>query len=222
MRTSSKLLALALSAALQPAMAGTVKLDFEGITPFTQVGSYGGVEFTTNAWGVTANGEEAGIPACKSTYLFQPLDNGSLNCGALVLGEKANGTAGSGGFSFNITSELGFLNSIAFSFALREEAKARIDIYDFAGKALTGDTGVSLDGDFCHTGYFFCDWHTTSIKFDGLARTIVVSSVDQRLMLDDLALTTADAPSRLPEPGSIALAFGALGALGWTRKRAAR
>jgi hypothetical protein len=51
---------------------------------------------------------------------------------------------------------------------------------------------------------------------------VTISGVDQRLMLDDLQFTTPAVGTPLPEPASVALALGALGAAGWTRRRAVR
>lgn len=61
-----------------------------------------------------------------------------------------------------------------------------------------------------------------SLSFQGVARSVVFSALDQSVLLDDLSFTTPSATGRLPEPTSVALALGALGALGWSRRRAAR
>ena len=57
MRATSKLLALALTAALQPAVAGVVALDFENSGVFDKLGnqySSSGVVFSGDAWSVAS------------------------------------------------------------------------------------------------------------------------------------------------------------------------
>lgn len=227
MRATSKLLALALAAALQPAVAGVVKLDFEDFTGIVSIGarySALGLTFTQNAWGVTANDRDI-TDICLGSYEFEPRKNGASNCGALVLGENAaGGFDESKNFSFKITSNFGFEKGISFAFAVASgERGAKVDVLDAAGNSLVGANG-DLSGKACETGPF-CNWSETGdIFFSGLATTIVFTGADQRLMLDDLVLNTAAGPNPppLPEPASVALALTALGALGWTRKRAAR
>ena len=223
MRAKSKLLALALAAALQPAVADVVRLDFEDFTGFVELGSRysasAGLTFGSNAWGVRAFDQPN---PCAGTIRFQPLSNGSPNCGALLLAEDAGGGFGADTLSFKISSDFGFVNSISFGFALGTDAGAKVDVLDANGNSLLPTLG-DLGGDACSNGYFFCDWKTQILSFSGVAYSIVFSARDQGLMLDDLTLTTDLPPSTdLPEPASIALAVAALAAAGWTRRRAAR
>lgn len=228
MRATSKLLALALTAALQPAVAGVVPLGFEDFGGIVSIGSrYSkeGVTFSSNAWGVTADDE--GInDTCLGDYFFQPLAKATgRNCGALLLGgDPINGPIGSGPLSFKISSEFGFVGGISFAFALGLDAGAKVEVLDEFGNNLLRPGDGDLSGNACSSGFFFCDWKGKDIKFGDTARSIVFTATDQRLMLDDLVLTTAAAPNPnpLPEPGGIALALSALGVLSWTRKRAAR
>ena len=68
----------------------------------------------------------------------------------------------------------------------------------------------------------FCGWEDDAIEFQGTAYSITFSGFDKRVMLDNLSFTTRDAANPLPEPASMALALGALGALGWARRRTSR
>lgn len=223
MRAKNKFLVLALAAALQPAIADVVPLDFEDFTGFVELGSRysasAGLTFSPNAWGVRALDRPN---PCAGTIRFQPLANGSPNCGALLLAEDAGGTFGSDTLSFKISSDFGFVNSISFAFALGTNAVAKVDVLDANGNSLLPTLG-DLAGNACSNGYFFCDWEKKTVEFSGVASSIVFSAKDQGLMLDDLVLTTDLPPSTdLPEPASIALALGALVAAGWTRRRAPR
>ena len=55
MRTTSKFLALALTAAAQSAMAGTIPLNFEDLSATAALGgNYNGVNVSGNAWGAVS------------------------------------------------------------------------------------------------------------------------------------------------------------------------
>lgn len=217
MRAKSKLLALALTAALQPAFAGMVSLDFEDTTGYGQVGNrYDslGVNFTGSAWAVTS-----ALNSCNGIWLFSKAGS----CGALLLGDPTL-TATSGPISFTIDVAAGFINEFDFVYGIRAGSDVIIQVFDGAGG--TGNTlkiQQGLIGGGCGIARVrFCEWSNGIVKFDGTARSLTITGIDQRLMLDDMKFTTPAAGTPLPEPGSIALALGALGALGWTRKRAAR
>lgn len=214
MRLPSKLLALTLVAAMQPAVAGVITLDFEDATNDELGNRYYAqhkVEFSSNAFGVIADSN--GDPDCKGDFYFKPLAKTGPNCGALLLG-TANGDA-TDELSFTISSDLGFVDGINFSFAVRAGAGARIEVRNAAGGLVT-QTSLSPDA-ACAT---FCNWLPSSLQF-AAAKYIVFYGADQKLMLDDLVLRTAS-PASLPEPASMALVIGALGAVGWTRKRVIR
>ena len=214
MRATSKLLALTFAAALQPAVADIVALDFEDITSVGKLGDYNGVKFTGNAWGVTS-----ALNGCDGLWLF----NKANSCGALLLGNPGL-AATPDPVTFTIDLAGGFVNEFDFVYGIRAGSNVTIRVFDGLGgtgtalQTLAGLTGSSCD----QSGISFCQWHDGSIKFDGTARSLTISGVDQRLMLDDLQFTSPAAGTPLPEPGSIALALSALGALGWARKRAAR
>jgi hypothetical protein len=214
MRATSKLLALTLAAALQPAVAGVVALNFEDITTVGQLGQYNGVTFTGPAWGVTS-----ALNDCDGLWLFAKTGS----CGALLLGNPGL-AATPNALSVTIDLAGGFVNEFDFVYGIRAGSNVTVRVFDGVGgtgnalQTLAGLTGSSCD----LPGISFCQWHNGSLKFDGTARSVTFSGVDQRLMLDDLQFTAPTVGTPLPEPASIALAFGALGALGWARKRAAR
>lgn len=217
MRATSKLLALALTAALQPAVAGVVALTFEDITTVGKLGDQyasKGVAFSGNAWAVTS-----ALGDCDGLWLFDKAGS----CGALLLGNPLQ-AATSNSLSFTIDVAAGFVNTFDFVYGIRGGSNVTIKVFDGlggTGNALQTRTG--LTGGSCgQAGISFCQWHNGSLSFDGTARSVTISGVDQRLMLDDLQFTAPTVGTPLPEPASIALALGALGAAGWVRKRAAR
>lgn len=216
MRAVSKILALALTAALQPAVAGMISLDFEDSTTIAKIGNrYSGlgVNFTGDAWSYTSN--QAG---CSGLATFTRTGS----CAGLLLAADAWGSSTSATRNFVIDVAEGFVTEFSFVFGLRSSAGVTIEIWDGVGGQGRLLNASALSGAPCAT-VRFCEWTSASMAFADVGRSVVVRGVDQRLMLDDLRFTTAaSSPTRLPEPSGIALAMGALGALAWTRKRAAR
>jgi hypothetical protein len=214
MRATSKLLALALTATMQSAMAGAVFLDFEDVQT---------TELLTTRYGskgVTASGAAwtAASEACGGDVSF--IRTGS--CGALWLAEDPTNTAATSGKSLTLSVADGFVDALSFIYSGSIlGTNLAVHVYDAAGKEL-GQGLSGLTGAGCGT-FIFCNWsQTVSLSFQGVARTVVFSATDQTVLLDDINFQTADPNGRLPEPTSIALALGALGGLGWARRRAAR
>ncbi|CAM3707763.1 PEP-CTERM sorting domain-containing protein [Roseateles saccharophilus] len=212
MRATNKLLALAFTAALQPAMAGVVSLDFEDIQQDRQLAAYDGVTFSGSAWGVRSS-----APSCGGFDSF--LRTGS--CGALELALDATADPVLGSQSFVMSLAGGFVNEFSFVYSAQPGSAVTIQLFDGAGHELQSLTGLKETG--CSIqGIRFCNWTTTSMKFDGIALSLKVTGADQGLLLDDLSFNQPAAGGTVPEPASIALALGALGAAAWTRRRAAR
>lgn len=219
MRTTSKLLAIALTAALQPAMAGTVALNFEDVTTNVLAGnrySSQGVTFSGDAWAVRSR-----LDGCGSTGLSF---SRSGSCGALLLAAtgSAVGNPTSSTKSFVIDVADGFVDELSFFYGVRSLSNVTITVFeDLGGSGKVLFEQLGLPGEACSNGArLFCDpWYQyTSDKFSGVGHSVVISGVDQRLILDDLKFTTR-ASGNLPEPTSAALVLGALGAMGWSRRR---
>lgn len=211
MRTTSKILAVALTASLQSAMAGTIALNFEDLTTLAKFnGDYHGVNITGAAWGGTSE-------VCNGDISF--LRTGS--CGALWL--AVDPTKRKTGLLDSLTMSIadGF-EGLSFLYSGNATGiNLSVHVYDAAGVEL--GTGLSgLTGQSCAL-YQFCNWsQTTTLKFTGLARSVTFSGLDQGVLLDDLIFTTPTSTGRLPEPTSVALTLGALGGLAWSRKRKGR
>jgi len=221
MRATSKFLALALTAALQPAMAGTVFLDFEDVQTTEKLTSQ-----YSSSKGLTATG--AAWTATSEACTYPNGDNGDVSfirsgsCGALWLAEDATKPASTGARSLTLNLADGFIDMLSFVYsASTGTPNLQVHVFDAAGKEL--GLGLSgLQGSACG-GFIFCNWSdTVSLSFTGVARSVVFTATDQTVLLDDLRFTTPGATGQLPEPTSIALVLGALGGLGWARKRAAR
>jgi len=220
MRATSKLLALAFTAALQPAMAGTVFLDFEDVQTvekLTNRYSNLGVAVTGDAFTATSKACKYGAAATPGKVGFQR--DGS--CGAVWLAADPTDvpTGDDNSLTFNLAD--GFINSLSFVYSANTGSPGlSIHLFDAAGREL----GLGLDGlSGSPCGNFpFCNWQSVNLSFQGVARSVVFTALDQSIILDDLRFTTPAATGQLPEPTSIALVVGALAGLGWARKRAAR
>jgi hypothetical protein len=218
MRATSKLLALALTAALQPAVAGVVSLDFEGTSGVNKVDNLyasRGVTFAGDAWSITSNQNN-----CNGVAFFSRPGS----CGGLLLGLNPFSAPGASTASMMIDLADGFITEFSFVYGIRTSSNVSIKIFDgLDGQGTLLQSVTGLTGSACSNNpLLFCNWNSSTIKFSGVARSVVVSGLDQRLMMDDLQFITPSATGRLPEPTSIALVLGALGAVGWARKRAAR
>lgn len=212
MRTTSKLLAVALTATLQSAMAGTIPLNFEDLTSTAKLsGNYNGVTISDDAWGAVSE-----APGCNGDANF--FRDGS--CGALwiALDPANNATTGLRKVTMSIADGfdgLSFIYSGGISIP-----QLAVHVFDANGREL-GKGLSNLLGGGC-SGYLFCNWSSTiTLNFTGVARSVEFTAIDQSVMIDDLKFNTPTTTGRLPEPASLALVAGALGALGWSRKRKA-
>lgn len=225
MRATSKLLALALAAALQPAVADVVTLNFEDITLAADPAKTGivellnrysgsGVEFTGAAWGLVAGG------SCGGIGNFIPHNSGT--CAGLYLAGDPRDAIVGGEQSFTLNFAAGFIAGSSLYYSALASSEATVTLYD----GLNGSGNAIFPDDLNYRNCDkarFCNWQLLSLDFTGIARSLVVSGIDEQVMIDDVTLVKADtAPGRLPEPGGIALAVAAFGAMGWARKRVAR
>lgn len=222
MRAMSKFLALALAAVLQPAIAApapivlnfediTTKVDPDGIVDL-KTPRYTGVEFKGAAWGIT-NIE------CDGVANFITRDGGCS--GMLLASARAGSAAGTQSATINLVD--GFVAGSSLWYSAMLDSAITITLYaglDATGRITSYDQGLTKSD--CSRATF-CDWSQLAFNFDGVAKSIVISGADRSVMLDDLSfLPFSTQPAPLPEPGGVALALAALGALGWTRRRAAR
>lgn len=220
MRVTSTLLALTLAAALQPALADTVTLKFEDLTQVTALTDQyasSGISFSGDVWGTVSR-----FNGCGGTEGWTRTD--AVSCGAIEAGKNILGLPGSGDASFTINVANGFIEAFSFVFASRANPGVSIMIWDGlngTGKQLLTQP-ASVSGDECPLEYFCGPWSPTSLAFTGIARSITISAGDQLFAMDDLSFITPAASNALPEPGSVGLAAGALGALAWVRRRRAR
>jgi MYXO-CTERM domain-containing protein len=228
MRATSKLLALILAAALQPAFADVV-LKFNDITPGVNPDGSGsiavgdrylasdGVQFTGSALGVSSL---LCVTDPDNEVGFGFIDAGG-GCGGAVL----LFTGGTTDPTFTINFAGGFTAGSSFLYSAIRGSGVSVEVFDALDGKGTGTAQSALTTDTCDLpGVTFCSWPELKLAFLGTAYSIVISGVNDSFMLDNLSLLAAGPtnPNPTPEPASAALALGALGALGWTRRRRAR
>lgn len=218
MRMLSKIVAIALAASLQSAMADTLVLDFEDLTTTSLLnGTYKGVDISGSAWSARST-------QCQGSISF---NRGPGNCSALLIANNPTQGDSTDPQSLTIALSGGFVNAVSFAYAGKvEDIGLSVTVFDAAGKSLA--TLSPLSGDPC-TNFAYCNWSdaggsATTLTFSETASYITFTALtDNAVLLDDLRFTRATpATNPLPEPGGVALAFAALGALGWTRRRSAR
>lgn len=215
MRATSKLLALALTAALQPAIAGVVPLTFEDIKATNDNDGYVELKDRYIKDGIVFSGAAVGLvrrsTACDGEASFVPRVDG---CVALAL---------DGGNSFTLKFSKGFIAGTSLYYSALADAGVTITLFkdENATEEITRVGGLTEAN--CAGSARFCNWDLLTLSFSGVAHSLVVNGLDQTLMLDDFSFVpAASTPGQLPEPASLVLAISALGALGWARKRAAR
>ncbi|HEY8876528.1 MAG TPA: hypothetical protein VIN03_03120 [Roseateles sp.] len=218
MRTTSKLLALALVATMQSAMAGVVFLDFEDVQisePLTDRYAAQHVSVSGAAW--TATSEACLYGGVPGEVSFKRPGS----CGALWLAEDPTQPTANPLRSLTMTLSDGF-DALSFVYSgSRSDINLSVHAFDASGAEVGLGLG-GLTGSGC-SSFLFCNWsNTVSLNLQGgTARTVVFTGLDQTILIDDLSFNTPTT-GRLPEPTSAALALGAIGALGWSRRRAAR
>jgi hypothetical protein len=212
MRTTSKFLALALTAAAQSAMAGTIPLNFEDLSATAALGgNYNGVNVSGNAWGAVS------IDCTDGDVRFTR----PQSCGALWLAVDAEKPQTGRTASLTMSIAEGF-DALSFIYSGSSSTiNLSVSVFDADGKQLTvwnQPKGVACDS----KTYLFCEWSPTkNLQFSGIARSVIFSGLDQNVLLDDIVFNTPASTGQLPEPTSIALTLGALGGLAWSRKRKA-
>ena len=227
MRATSKFLALVLAAALQPAFANVV-LNFNDITPAVNPDGSGAI-VVGDRYLLSDNVQFTGAALGVSSFLcvVDPLDVGfgfidaGGGCGGAVL-LSATSTSGPT-FTINFTD--GFVAGSSFVYSALAASHVTVTVYDQLNGKGTALPQIDLTPTACGLdGVSFCDWTTLDLAFEGTAYSIVISGADESFMLDNLSLLAAGStnPNPTPEPGSVALALGALGAAGLTRRRRAR
>jgi len=239
MRAKSKLLALALTAALQPAFATVVPIsvnfedisssvDSDGVLSLLDPGYAGvpGVKFKGSAWGI-------GSQSCNALYAFSFTPGAAGGCNAFLLAGPDLGAPG-GTQTATINLVDGFVTGDTSSASSKDRSYLYYSALLSSSLSITAYEGLDGTGkDFkfavsdiggCGASAAFCTWTRLNLDVGSFtAHSLVISGIDQKVLLDDLqfiAPSSTQPPSALPEPGGIALALGALGALAWSRKRA--
>jgi len=221
------LVASSVLAAVMPAIAAPIFLDFEDLPlePALVGNSYErqfGVVFTDNAYSIRS-----------SSSTPPPLTGGSFtrygDSSKVALGLFSPIGAGSTGFYINLAAGFGETFKMLYTSTLQSGG---ISVEVFGGENGTGGligtaslierqapcrdpSGVVQQG-------LWCTWDEVALDFKGPAKSVHISGVTGKYFFDNMAfgpLATIPPGTDVPEPGGIALSLAALGALAWTRKR---
>lgn len=229
MRTSLKLLALTLTTAAGVATAAPVTLGFDNAADWghrmndAAVTSLpAGVTFTSNAWAV---GSSLSSQGCSTGFLLFVPRNG---CGALMLSLDINVLSDEAPESFSLNVAQGFVDAIDFSYSTYEGlsgfgAQLTVDVLDANGHSLLSQPKSFSETPGCPSSSVkFCSWEDVSLKFSGVAHSIVFKGNSDLLLLDTIKFNNVDTSNKAPEPASIGLMAAALGAAGFARRRSKR
>ena len=211
--------AASLVAAMAPAMAAVVVLDFEGVGNLAAInnfynggtdslgnsGTNHGVAFSTATLGIIdfdagGTGNIANEPSASTVMFFLDASNSVLNVAA--------------GFT------------TGFSFFYSSATAASVTVWD--GLGATGNQLGSLNltaqfnGNNCggDPNGQFCNWTAVGVAFAGTAMSIDFGGTANRTAFDDITFGSKDpGPPPIPEPSTYALMALGLAGIGFVARR---
>ncbi len=211
--------AASLVAAMAPATAAVVVLDFEGVGNFANINNFynggtdsqgnsgvnHGVAFSTAALGLVdsdagGSGNFANEPSPNTIMFFLNANNSVLNVAA--------------GFT------------TGFSFFYSSSTAASVTVWD--GLGATGNQLGSLNLTAQHTGNncvgdpngTFCNWTAVGVAFGGTAMSIDFGGTANQTGFDDITFGSRNpGPPPIPEPSTYALMALGLAGIGFVARR---
>jgi hypothetical protein len=201
------LLAVGLLGTSMTSQAVILQLDFEGVGDLNAVGDFYagvGVTFSPETLAVVdvdagGSGNIANEPSPNTVMFFLDSNDAILNFAA------------------------GFTTGFSFFYSSSTDASVNVyDGLDGAGTLLASLTLVAQNSDQCvgDPSGDFCNWTAIGVLFDGVARSIDFGGTANQTAFDNITFGTDD-PSRVPEPGTLALLGLGLAGLGLSRRRKA-
>ncbi len=210
--------AASLVAAMAPAMAAVVVLDFEGVGNLANINNFynggtdsqgnsgvnHGIAFSTATLGIVdaddgGSGNFANEPSSKTVMFFLDASNSVLNVAA--------------GFT------------TGFSFFYTSSTAASVSVWD--GLNATGNQLGTLNltaqfGDNCSgdPSGSFCNWTAVGVAFGGTAMSIDFGGTANQTAFDDITFGSKDpGPPPIPEPSTYALMALGLAGIGFVARR---
>ena len=210
--------AASLVAAMTPAMAAVVVLDFEGVGNLAAINNFynggtdslgnsginHGVAFSTATLGVVdsdagGSGNIANEPSGQTAMFF-------LNASNSVLNVAAGFTTG---FSFFYTSATAASVTVWDGLGATGNQLGSLNLLAQFGNNCVGDPNGS-----------FCNWTAVGVAFGGTAMSIDFGGTANRTAFDDITFGSKDpGPPPIPEPSTYALMALGLAGIGVVARR---
>jgi hypothetical protein len=206
------------------ALAGTrtLTLDFEGIAGSQNVvidNFYAPDAVFSGGAAASKSSAAGGLGSFQTRFLGDPATAPTIDLGTGAMFFRS---------TFTVELADGFNDSFSFYYSLQDSESLLVEALDATGQVLGSFSGQpGGNATFCppnlqEDNNFFCVWSQGTIDIGSMASTLRVSGSAGGSYLDQFVFTTTTdvgPPGGLPEPGSLALVAGALGALGWARRR---
>ena len=211
--------AASLVAAMAPAMAAVVVLDFEGVGNLANINNFYnggtdslgnsgvnyGVAFSTATLGVVdadagGTGNIANEPSGQTAMFFLDASNSVLNVAAGF----------TTGFSFFYTSSTAASVSVWDGLGATGNQLGTLNLTaQFNGNGCVGDPNGS-----------FCNWTAVGVAFAGTAMSIDFGGTANQTAFDDITFGSKDpGPPPIPEPSTYALMALGLAGIGFVARR---
>ena len=211
--------AASLVAAMAPAMAAVVVLDFEGVGNLANINNFynggtdslgnsgvnHGVAFSTATLGIVdsdagGSGNIANEPSGQTAMFFLDASNSVLNVAAGF----------TTGFSFFYTSATAASVSVWDGLGATGNQLGTLNLTaQFNGNGCVGDP----NGDFCN-------WTAVGVAFAGTAMSIDFGGTANQTAFDDITFGSKDpGPPPIPEPSTYALMALGLAGIGFVARR---
>ena len=211
--------AASLVAAMAPAMAAVVVLDFEGVGNLANINNFynggtdslgnsgvnHGVAFSTATLGIVdsdagGSGNIANEPSGQTAMFFLDASNSVLNVAA--------------GFT------------TGFSFFYTSSTAASVSVWDGLGATGNQLGTLNLTAQFNGNGCVgdpnggFCNWTAVGVAFAGTAMSIDFGGTANQTAFDDITFGSKDpGPPPIPEPSTYALMALGLAGIGFVARR---
>lgn len=206
--------AAAVFAATVPAFADVIVLDFEGIANSTAVGNYYN--------GAGPAGKNYGVSFSAATLALVDADAGGS-------GNFANEPSGNT-IMFFLDANNAILNfdagfTTGFSFFYTSSTNAVVSVFD--GINGTGNMLGTITVNAQYTNNCtgdpsgtFCNWTPVGVAFEGTAKSINFGGTANQTGFDNITFgASVPVTTNVPEPGTYAMMFAGLGALGFVARR---
>ena len=209
--------AASLVAAMAPAMAAVIVLDFEGVGNGANINNFynGGTDSLGNS------GVNHGVAFSTATLGVVDSDAGG---GGNIANEPSGQTAMFFLDANNSVLDVALGFTTGFSFFYTSASAASVTVWDGLGATGNQLGTLNLTAQFNGNGCVgdpnggFCNWTAVGVAFAGTAMSIDFGGTANRTAFDDITFGSKD-PGRIPEPSTYALVALGLAGIGFVARR---